>query len=96
MTLSFSGSVFRMSHEEPGARTIVSPDKTFVKVFGFEVPFEFLMKVAALLFALGILFQRMTTMEERVSAQINTESVILKLKIDALEWRLQRVEQKIP
>lgn len=63
-----------------------------VSVFGFDITLEFVLKFAGLIFALGMIFQRFTSLEEKVMTQINNQGAILQHKMDALDWRLRQVE----
>lgn len=69
--------------------------RTPFRFLGFDLTPEFAMKLLALVFALGILFQKLSTIEEKLTEKINTQSNIMQLKMDTLEWRMQRLENAV-
>lgn len=65
------------------------------KFLGVPLTPDFLMKLIMLVFALGILYNKMEGLEEKLSDRIDNKSEIIKTQLESFDYRLQAVERKI-
>ena len=64
-------------------------------VFGVPLTMDLLIKLIALLFALGLLFGKMDTNRDVLAAQVDANRQILETEIQAINQRVTRMETKL-
>lgn len=65
------------------------------RLLGIPLTPDLVMKLLALVFALGVLYNRMGSLEDKIESRIKSQNVIIETKMEGIDWRLKQVETKI-
>lgn len=64
-------------------------------LLGIPLTPDLVVKLIALVFALGMIWQRIQTMETSISHDMEGNREIISERLKSIEWRLGRVESKV-
>lgn len=64
-------------------------------VFGVHVTLENLVKLAVLMFSLGVIWNRIETAADRIGQKLESNMAIIGVKFDAVNGRMDSLEHRI-